>query len=143
MLEVDDPAREARRNVAEVRRFWARKWFDYLAIGNGGALLAVASASLQSKDTAKLLIPSAWWFFAGLAAAGTLPKMRFLDTSIGLRGMLRHKHKPQLHGIPASPALKTGAFVAIRLLNLISWLLEWTAVGAFGAGIWTTLTRIQ
>jgi hypothetical protein len=61
---------------AEALRYWGRKWIDYMAIGNGGGLLATASAFVSNEKTRAALFPSAWLFFSGLGCAGLMVLLR-------------------------------------------------------------------
>ncbi|MEZ0495015.1 hypothetical protein [Sphingomonas sp. IW22] len=60
----------------EALRYWGRKWIDYMAIGNGGGLLATASAFVSNEKTRAALFLSAWLFFAGLICAGLMVFVR-------------------------------------------------------------------
>lgn len=60
----------------EALRYWGRKWIDYMAIGNGGGLLATASAFVSNEKTRAALFPSAWLFFGGLVFAGLMVFVR-------------------------------------------------------------------
>jgi hypothetical protein len=64
------------QHAQEVLRYWGRKWIDYMAIGNGGGLLATGSAFVSNEKSRVALFPSAWLFFAGLICAGLMVFVR-------------------------------------------------------------------
>ncbi|WP_156884159.1 hypothetical protein V3I01_00205 [Sphingomonas sp. gentR] len=69
-------ADDIQKHAQEALRYWGRKWIDYLALGNGGGLVATASAFVGNAATRKALLPSAWLFFSGLICAGLIVFVR-------------------------------------------------------------------
>jgi len=131
-----------RDTFTDMRRFWGRKWYNYLAIGNGGALLACASVLLQNNANSKLLVPSAWWFFTGLIAASVLPKLRFMSASYTWKYLLWGRNRPILHGL--KPMRRGSAnFWKSRVVGVITAVFELTSALSFFVGIWAALAKLS
>lgn len=136
-------AQRALDDFSESRKFWARKWYDYLTIGNGGALLACMSALIQSRADAKLLMPSAWCFFVGLIAGGLLPKIRF-SILITHQQLYRVYRRPKIIGefAPRMTAASVGRFIR-AFKTWVARLLELTSGSAFCLGSLWALRSIS
>lgn len=60
----------------QLMREWYAKWIAYLVLGNGAALLATTTAALNNPVAAPYFLKSAWCFFAGTVAGGSIPFFR-------------------------------------------------------------------
>lgn len=122
MTEREEPESLAQIKdfLVENRKFWARRWYDYLTIGNAGALLACTSALVQSKHAASVLIPSAWCFFGGLVSAAALPKVRYWTSFFAYR-VISQKRRMQLFSvkvpIKALPLSLTLKFIVVQIMQ--------------------------
>jgi len=78
--------RERERIITEALISFEAKWAVALAVGNGGALAALAAKVLSDVggEAVPLIFPSAWLFASGLICAGAMP----MD---GIRGLRRER----------------------------------------------------
>lgn len=65
--------REEMRAAETARESWAQRWLLSLGVANAGALLATASVMLDPSKRTWMIVPSAWFFLAGLVLAGVIP----------------------------------------------------------------------
>jgi len=127
------------RAEADHRR-WSELWHLSLAVGNGAGLLGVAGFILSGDAAAwrDALLLSAWLFFCGLLAGGSLPAQRTERLKIA-RKMIAGL-RSALHD-PVGAKSPTFGDRAVHLKKLMEWTTR-IAVFAFLAGILVPLVSI-